>query len=172
MTAFRRAFRALAKTPGFTATAIATIALCLGANLALFAVVDAVLLRALPFPEPDRLVVLFNAYPGAGVERSAASVANYFERRTALPALASVSIYQDASPIVGDGASPDRVEAARVSPEFFATLGVPLALGHTFTDAELTYQTDQVAVLTDEFWRRHFNLNEAVRRLPKRRAHR
>ncbi len=162
MTAFRRAFRALAKTPGFTATAIATIALCLGANLALFAVVDAVLLRALPFPEPDRLVVLFNAYPGAGVERSAASVANYFERRTALPALASVSIYQDASPIVGDGASPDRVEAARVSPEFFATLGVPLALGHTFTDADLTYQTDQVAVLTDEFWRRHFKADPAV----------
>lgn len=162
MTALRRALRSLVKTPGFTATAIATIALCLGANLALFAVVDAVLLRALPFPEPDRLAILFNAYPGAGVERSAASIPNYFERRHAIPALASVSIYRDASFIVGDGGSPDRVEAASVSPEFFATLGVPLALGHTFTDAELTYQTDQVAVLTDEFWRRHFKADPGV----------
>ena len=162
MSTLRHALRSLAKTPGFTATAIATIALCLGTNLALFAVVDAVLLRALPFPEPDRLAILFNAYPGAGVERSGASIPNYFERRHAIPALASVSIYREASFIVGDGASPDRVEAASVSPEFFATLGVPLALGHTFTDAELTYQTDQVAVLTDEFWRRHFKADPAV----------
>ncbi len=162
MTALRHALRSLLKTPGFTATAIATITLCLGANLALFAVVDAVLLRALPFPEPERLAILFNAYPGAGVERSSASVPNYFERRGALPALASVSIYQGASFIVGDGSTPDRVEAARVSPEFFATLGVPLALGRAFTDDELTYQTDQVAILTDEFWRRHFKADPAV----------
>ncbi len=162
MTALRHALRSLAKTPGFTATAVATIALCLGANLALFAVVDAVLLRALPFPAPERLAILFNAYPGAGVERSAASIANYFERRRALPALASVSVHQGASFIVGDGGSPDRVEAARVSPEFFATLGVPLALGRAFTDDELTYQTDQVAILTDEFWRHHFKADPAV----------
>ncbi len=162
MSALRHALRSLAKTPGFTATAIATIALCLGANLALFAVVDAVLLRALPFPEPDRLAIVFNAYPGAGVERSAASIPNYFERRGALPALASLSIYQDASFIVGDGRAPNRVVAARVSPEFFATLGTPLAQGHAFTDAELTYQTDQVAILTDEFWRHQFNADPAV----------
>jgi predicted permease len=145
------------KTPGFTITAVATIALCLGANLAIFAVVDAVLVRSLPFPAPNRLVTLFNAYPGAGAERSSASIPNYFERRGALPALTSVSIYQDASFIVGDGSSPNRVEAARVSPEFFATLGVPLSKGRAFTDAELTYQTDQVAIITDEFWHRHFN---------------
>ncbi len=158
----RHAARSLAKTPGFTATAVATLALCLGANLAIFAVVDAILVRPLPFPAPDRLAILFNAYPGAGAERSAASIPNYFERRGALPALASVSIYQDASFIVGDGTSPDRVEAARVSPEFFATLGVPLAKGRAFADAELTYQTDQVAIVTDEFWRRHFNADPGI----------
>ncbi|MBK8476077.1 MAG: ABC transporter permease [Opitutaceae bacterium] len=162
MSALRHALRSLLKTPGFTATAVATVALCLGANLALFAVVDAVLLRALPFPESDRLAILFNAYPGAGVERSAASIPNYFERRGAMPALASLSIYQDASFIVGDGSTPDRVEAARVSPEFFATLGTPLAQGRAFTEAELTYQTDQVAILTDEFWRHQFNGDPAV----------
>jgi predicted permease len=156
------ALRALLKTPGFTFTAVATLALCLGANLAIYAVVDAILVRSLPFPAPERLVTLFNAYPGAGAERSAASIPNYFERRGALPALATVSIHQGASFIVGDGSTPDRVEAARVSPEFFATLGVPLAKGRPFTDAELTYQTDQVAILTDEFWRRRFNADPGV----------
>lgn len=163
MVTLRRAIRSLAKTPGFAATAVITIALCLGANLAIFAVVDAILVRPLPFPEPERLVILFNAYPGAGAERSSSSIPDYFERRHgALPALASVSNFQGASFIVGDGATPDRVEAARVSPEFFATLGVPLAKGRAFTDDELTYQTDQVAILTDEFWRQHFNADPDV----------
>ena len=66
----RYAIRQLGRTPGFTATAIATLALCLGANFAIFAVVDAILVRSLPFPQPDRLVTVFNGYPGAGVERS------------------------------------------------------------------------------------------------------
>ena len=154
---FRYALRQLGHTPGFTTTAILTLALCLGANLTIFAVVDAILVRPLPFPEAERLVILYNSYPGAGAERSASSIPNYFERRGAMPALVSLSNYQGASFIVGDGAAPDRVEAGRVSPEFFATLGVPLAKGRPFTDAELTYQTDQVAILTDEYWRHHFN---------------
>jgi predicted permease len=158
----RRALRSLAKTPGFAATAVATIALCLGANLAIYAVVDAILVRPLPFPEAERLVILYNAYPGAGAARSSSSIPDYFERRHALPALASVSNFQGASFIVGDGTTPDRVEAARVSPEFFATLGVPLAKGRAFTDDELTYQTDQVAILTDEFWRSRFDADPDV----------
>lgn len=162
LSAIRLAYRQLAKTPGFTATAIATLALCLGANLAIFAVVDAILVRPLPFPEPARLVTLYNSYPRAGVDRSEASVANYFERRGGLPALDSIAIHQDASFIVGDGQSPNRVVAARVSPEFFSTLGVPLAMGRTFTDEELTYQTDLVAILTDEFWRTQFNADPNI----------
>lgn len=153
----RIASRSLAKTPGFTVIAILTLALCLGANFTIYAVVDAVLVRNLPFPEPDRLVTIFNAYPKAGADRSGASLPNYFERRGAIPAFSSVAIFQEGSAIVGDGGSPDRVQIMRVSPDFFSTLGVPLAQGRTFTDADLTYQTDQVAILTDRFWRSHFN---------------
>jgi len=156
-TALRYALRSLARTPGFTAIAVLTLALCFGANFTIYAVVDAVLVRDLPFPEPDRLVTLFNAYPQAGADRSSASIPNYFERRGALPALASLSIYQEGSTIIGDGGAPDRVQILRVSPEFFATLGVPLARGRAFTDTELTYSTDQVAIITDQFWRQHFN---------------
>jgi len=77
---FRRelsyAVRLLRKTPGFTATALLTLAICFGANLTIFAVIDSVLLRPLPFPEPGRLVTLFNTYPKAGVERDGSSLTN------------------------------------------------------------------------------------------------
>ena len=147
----RYAFRQLGRTPGFTATALATLALCLGANSAIFAVVDAILVRSLPFPEPGRLVTVFNGYPGAGVERSSASMPNYLDRRGAIKAFASLAIYQDASVVVGAAGSPNCVPTARVSPEFFATLGVPLARGRAFTDDQLKYGADEVAVLTDGF---------------------
>jgi predicted permease len=161
-TNFRHAFRQLAKTPGFTATALATLALCLGANLTIFAVVDAILVRSLPFPHPDRLVAVFNSYPGAGVERAAASIPNYYDRRGAIQAFTSLAIHQDGSIIVGGTGSPNRVPMARVSPEFFATLGVPPARGHAFTDDQLKYGTDEVAVLTDGFWRSHFSADPNV----------
>ena len=77
----RYALRLMRKTPGFTATALATLALCLGANLTIFAVVDSVLLRPLPFPAADRLVRVFNTYPKAGVPDDGCSMTNYYERR-------------------------------------------------------------------------------------------
>jgi predicted permease len=162
LTNLRHAFRQLAKTPGFTATALATLALCLGANLTIFAVVDAILVRSLPFPHPDRLVAVFNSYPGAGVERASASIPNYYDRRGAIQAFASLALQQDGSLVVGGTGSPNRVPMARVSPEFFATLGVPLAMGHGFTDDQLKYGTDEVAVLTDGFWRSHFSADPNV----------
>src|SRR5258705_9051067 len=72
------AARLLRKTPGFTATALLTLAVCLGANLTIFAVIDSVLLRPLPFPQPDRLMTIFNTYPKAGVERDGSSLTNYY----------------------------------------------------------------------------------------------
>src|ERR1700726_4482111 len=87
------AARLLRKAPGFTVTALLTLAVCFGANLTIFAVIDSVLLRPLPFPEPDRLMTIFNTYPKAGVDRDGASLTNYYERRGHLPALASLAIY-------------------------------------------------------------------------------
>ena len=77
----RYAARVLRKQPAFTATALATLAITVGANLAIFAIVDVVLLRPLPFREPDRLVAIYNTYPRAGVPDDGASVTNYYERR-------------------------------------------------------------------------------------------
>lgn len=158
----RHSVRMLVKQPGFTVTALATLALCIGANVAIFAVVDAVLMRPLPFVDSERLVSVFNAYPRAGVERSSSSVANYYDRRRAIKAFAGVSTYGEGSVIVGEPGAPKRVPIARVSPDFFATLGVPFAKGKTFTDAEMAYGPDEVAVLTDAFWRNHFNADPNV----------
>jgi predicted permease len=158
----RHSVRVLGRQPGFTATALGTLALCIGANVAIFAVVDAIVFRPLPFPESGRLVYVYNSYPKAGVERSSTSVANYYDRRGAIKAFEAMSAYWEDTVIVGEAGSPRRVPIARVTPEFFSTLRVPLAMGKVFTDAEMTYGPDQVAVLTDAFWRSEFNADKNV----------
>ena len=137
------AFRRLLRTPGFTVAAVATLAICIGANLTIFAVVDAIIVRSLPFPAADRLVHVYNSYPVAGLDRSLASTPNYFERRKAIKAFASLSITQEANVIVGGPGSVNRVPIALISPEFFATLGVPLSVGRPFSDTELAPGADR-----------------------------
>ncbi len=158
----RYAARLLRNTPGVTATALVTLALCLGANLTIFALVDSILLRPLPFPESDRLVTVFNTYPRAGVERDGSSVTNYYERRGHLPAFAELAIYRFGTAIVGETGSTERDEVTRVSPEFFSTLGINLPMGRVFREEETTYQTDGVAILTDAYWRQHFESDPRV----------
>src|SRR6476660_580371 len=104
----RYAFRQLRQAPGFAVTALATGAICLGANLAIFAVINSVLLRPLPFPESDRIVTIFNTYPKAGVDRDGSSITNYYERRGQIPAFASTSIYRYSTAIIGESGSTER----------------------------------------------------------------
>ncbi len=163
---FRRqlsyAARLLRKTPAFTGTALLTLAVCFGANLTIFAVIDSVLLRPMPFPEPDRLMTLFNTYPKAGVDRDGSSLTNYYERRGRIPALASLSIYNYGTEIVGEPGSTERLQTMRVSPDFFSTLGLGPAMGRTFTDEETSSETDHVAILSDPFWRQRYNADPNV----------
>jgi putative ABC transport system permease protein len=149
----RRALRSMRKAPAFTATALATLALCIGSNLAIFAVVDGVLLRPLPFPHADRLVRVFNTYPKAGVPDDGCSITNYYERRNAIAAFSSVAAYREGAGIVGEPGSTERELVMQVSPDFFATLGVAPALGRSFTDEETTYDTADVAIVSDAYWR-------------------
>ena len=100
--------------------------------------------------------------PSRGIDRLAASLPNYFDRRGTIKAFDSVAIYQEASVIVGDRGTPRRVPILRISPEFFRTLGVPLAMGQSFTEETFAYRADEVAILTDEFWRSHFNADPQV----------
>jgi predicted permease len=152
----RYAFRQLRKSPGFTATALATIAICLGANLAIFGVINSILLKPLPFPNADQLVTIYNTYPKAGVENDGASIANYYERRGNIPALSSLSIWMERSEVVGEPGSTEQMSVIRTSPDFFATLGVGLPIGRSFTEEESITQQN-VAILTDAIWRQRFN---------------
>jgi predicted permease len=156
------AARLLRKTPAFTATALLTLAVCFGANLTIFAVIDSVLLRPMPFPEPDGLMMVFNTYPKAGVDRDGSSLTNYYERRGRIPAFASLSIYNYGTEIVGEPGSTERLQTMRVSPDFFSTLGLGPAIGRTFTDEETSSETDHVAVLSDAFWRQRYNADPNV----------
>jgi predicted permease len=158
---FRYSVRALIKNPAFTVTALATVAICLGANLAIFAVINSILLRPLPFPIADRLVTIYNTYPKAGVENDGSSITNYYERRGNIPAFESLSMYMERAETVGDPGSMQQEEIVRISPEFFATLGVSPAIGRNFTEEETAAQKN-VIILTDAFWRERFNSDPDV----------
>ncbi len=163
MNNLRFAFRQLCKAPAFTVTALATVAICLGANLAIFAVINSILLRPLPFPQSDRLVTIFNTYPKAGVDNDGSSMTNYYERRGNIPAFSSLSIFRDFSEVVGETGAAEQTEIMRVSPDFFATLGVNLAMGRTFTEAEAEVAEDNgVAIVTDAYWRQRLNSDPNV----------
>jgi predicted permease len=161
MNDLRFAFRQLIKNPAFTVTALATVAICLGANLAIFAVIDSILLRPLPFPQSDRLVTIFNTYPKAGVENDGSSITNYYERRGNIPAFESLSMYMERAETVGDPGSMQQEEIVRISPEFFTTLGVSPAIGRNFTEEEAADQKN-VIILTDAFWRQRFGSDPNV----------
>ena len=90
----RFAVRLLVKDRGFAATAILTLALCIGANSAIFTIVQSVLLRPLPFPDSSRLVSAYDSFPGAGVERAGTSVPNYFDRLALTDVFDSQALYQ------------------------------------------------------------------------------
>ena len=153
----RHAARMLRKSPGFTATALLTLTICLGANLTIFAVIDSFLLRPLPFPNPDRLVHNFNTYPKAGVDRDGSSLTNYYERRGQINALSSLSLHRPGTAIVGEPGATEREQITHITPDFFATLGTGPAIGRAFTEEEIN-----AAILTDAYWRQHLQADPAI----------
>ncbi|MFL6261634.1 MAG: ADOP family duplicated permease [Thermoanaerobaculia bacterium] len=158
----RYAARLLRRTPGFTATALATLALCLGANLTIFAVVDAVLLRPLPFPDSGRLVSVYNTYPRAGVPNDGCSLPNYYERRGQIPAFSGLAVYRDATAVVGETGATEQLPVSRVSPDFFSTLGLGPVVGRIFTEAETAEGKNGAAILTDSYWRQRLGADPRV----------
>ena len=106
------ALRLLLKDRAFAATTILTLAICLGANAAIFTVVRSVLLKPLPYPEPNRLVVMYDGFPGAGVERAGTSIPNYYSRLAFTGTLESQALY------TSTGCASAPVRARKVSPRW------------------------------------------------------
>jgi predicted permease len=150
----RLALRVLRKDRAFALTTILTLALCIGANSAIFTVVRSVLLRPLPYPQSDRLVVMFDAFPGAGVERAGTSVPNYFDRLALTDVLESQALYRFGGFRVGEGAGAEGVASMNVTPSFFRVLRTRVARGRLFMEEEGTPGHDRVAILSHAFAQR------------------
>jgi predicted permease len=158
----RHAARRLRRSPGFTAVVLLTLALGIGANTAIFTVVNAVLLRPLPYREPSRLVVVDHEYPDLKGLLAGVSAPGSVEYR------ARTGIFADAAAVTGWGANltgrgePERVVGARVSGGFFNTLGVAPARGRVLRADEDAPGREHVVVLSDGFWRDHFGADPGV----------
>jgi predicted permease len=149
----RFGLKLLAKERAFTVTALLTLALCIGANSAIFAVIHAVLLDPLHFSEPNQLVTLYNIYPGVGFTgRGANAAPDYPDRKALTNVFESVSMIGGAGYDVGSEGAPVRVPAQAVTPSYFHVLRVSPALGRAFTEEDATYQKDKFAILSYGLW--------------------
>src|SRR5262245_18581356 len=117
------ALRVLRKDRAYAAAVILTLAICLGANTAIFTVVRSVLQRPLPYPESSRLVSSFDGFPGAGVERAGTSVPNYVDRSKMTDTFSSVALFQWWGFKFGQGAGSEQISSMNVTPSFFTVLG-------------------------------------------------
>ncbi|MEJ2540395.1 MAG: ABC transporter permease [Gemmatimonadota bacterium] len=158
----RHAFRSLLRERTFSATVLLTLAVCIGANVAIFSVIHTVLLEPLPFEAPDRLVTVYNRYPGAGAPIAGAGSVDFFERRENIDAFDEVALFQGSGSTVGETGSTERVSGLRVTPSFFPLLGVDAALGRTFTEDEMEAGNHRKVVLTHPFWAEQFGEDPAA----------
>jgi len=150
------ALRMLRKAPGFTAIAILTLALGIGANTAVFTVVNSILLRPLAYPDSDRLANLRTILPYFPEFRLGDSSANFNDIRAQNHVFDGTAIFREwPVNLSGDG-KPEEEDTVRATPDFFPLLGAAPARGRLFTDEELTPGKDGVAILSDALWRSRF----------------
>jgi putative ABC transport system permease protein len=151
--------RVLRKNPGFAIVAVLVLALGIGANTAIFSVVNAVLLRPLPFADPDRLVHVWHIPPQKsfpGITRFSVSTANFIDWQQQNNVFDKMAIFTGSRMNLTGGDKPEFLGAARVSTDFFDVLGVKPILGRTFIAGEDQLGRDHEVILTHQFWQGHF----------------
>src|SRR5258705_6780103 len=156
----RFAFRQLLKQPGFTFIAILVLALGIGANTAIFSVVNAVLLRPLPYPRSERLVLLRERLLGsAGFESGSVSYMNYFDWRAAQKSFTDLGLARaervSLSALDGKSAS-QSIRAARVTANYLSILQVPPRIGRDFLESDDVPGAAKVALISERVWRTRF----------------
>jgi len=152
----RYAVRTLSKSPAFLTIAVLTLALGIGANVAIFTLVNAVLLQPLPFREPDRLVRIFDDLPGAGAKDVGMSVPEMRDLRERSGMFEEVSAVFSASTALTGGDRIERIEMLGTSPSYFELLGATAALGRVYRQAEWVPSFLDGAVISDGLWKRQF----------------
>jgi hypothetical protein len=145
------ALRVLRRDRAYSAAVVLTLAICLGANTAIFTVVRSVLLRPLSYPDSSRLVSSYDSFPGAGVDRAGTSVPNYADRRAMTDVFSAAALYQWSGYKLGQGSRAESLSAMNVTPSFFQVLDTGVARGRLFTEEEGTPGKNKVALVSYTF---------------------
>lgn len=161
----KQAVRSLRRAPLFLVATTLTLALGIGAATSVFAIVDAVLLRPLPYPNADRLVAPYHTLTGIGISFAAQSRGTYFHYARTVHSLQSIAAYRLSSVNLADATStaePERAHASQVTANLLSTLGISPALGRGFTAGEDMPNGDRVALVSDGLWRRRFGADPHI----------
>lgn len=158
----RYALRTLRRQPTFTIVATTTLALGIGATTAMFTVTNGVILRPLPFPEPDLLVRVIQSYPEGGLDTWGLSQPNIVMYRDGATDFAAFTAYRSGSVIVDSDRGPARLQIARVTAPFFDVLGVHPMIGRAFTSEEDVPGKNNVVILSNGLWQSRFGANQSV----------
>ncbi len=158
----RHASRLLWKGKGITATTLLTLALCIGATTAIFSTVYALMLKPLPFNEPERIVELYSSAAKAGLDKMPANVPIYLDYSCNATSYETVGLWNFGQQMFGPDDAPVRLDMARATAEIFSVLRVQPLLGEFFTKDQNKPGADKVVVLTQSFWRSQFNEDPAV----------
>ena len=156
------ALRTLAKSPAYALVTILTLALGIGANTAIFSVVNGVLLKPLPYPQPDRLLFITSTFPRLGFDRFWISVPEWSEFKERNHSFQDVGGYREGSVNLGTPERPRRVNAAVVTPGLLTVLGVAPLRGRLFTDADSLPGAEDVAIISSGTWQSDFARDETV----------
>jgi predicted permease len=158
----RYGLRMLRRSPAFACIAVLTLALGIGANTAIFSVVNGVLLRRLPYEDPGRLLSVFNTAPTRGFDSFGASPPDFRTLRESNRTLAGLSaLSSNYFNLTGTG-QPERLRAATVSAEYFGTLGAKPVIGRAFLPQEEQWGAHRVVILSDAFWRTHLGADPDI----------
>src|ERR1041385_4362188 len=157
----RYALRTLRKGPAFATITVLTLALGIGANLAIFAVVNAVLLQPLPFPEPERIVRVFDDLGRAGARNVGMSVPELYDLQRS-GVFEQISVTIPASQALSGGDRVERIEFLGTSPSYFELLGATPALGRTYTESEWSPGCLDGVVVSDGLWKRQFGSDPRI----------
>ncbi|HEV2132040.1 MAG TPA: ABC transporter permease, partial [Longimicrobiaceae bacterium] len=158
----RYAFRRLGKNPGFSAIIVLTLALGIGANTAIFSVVNAALLRPLPYGEPDRLVNVFHFYPSLNNLEAGSAAPTYRDLRESGRIFESVAVQTGGGVNFTGAGEPQRLTGAWVSGEFFSTFRVPTAVGRPILQEDIESGNERVVVLSHGLWQRVYGGDPGV----------
>jgi putative ABC transport system permease protein len=152
----RYALRAMKQSPGFSAIAIATLAIGIAANVTIFTVVNAVVLKSLPYAEPEQLIAIDETIPSQNLDSAGVSYPNYLDWKKSIKAIQDIGVFSERNITLVTGEGGVRISGAEVSTNMFSLLGVDVAMGRGFQAQDGLPSSQKVALISDVLWRNRF----------------